>query len=135
MSSVFEILAVGLAATAFFGVVLGFIAFMRWLRYKETIELAQRGLIHPLHEARATRRMNRTRRSGIITAAIGAAMTLGLGTIGLDPHTPLLGPWLLGGLIPLSIGIGLIATSRSDDGGRSAEMLPDDDSIPPHKLQ
>ena len=135
MTSVFEILAVGLAATAFFGVVLGFIALMRWLRYKETIELAQQGLLHPRQEARATRRMNRTRRSGIITAAVGAAMTFGLGTIGLEPGMPLLGPWLLGGLIPLSIGIGLIAISRSDEGGHSAEIESDDDSIPPHKLQ
>jgi len=49
----------------------------------------------------------RTLRKGVVLAAIGVALTLGLGFIGflVEPgrYTP--GPWLLGGLIPLFVGL------------------------------
>lgn len=36
--------------------------------------------------------------SALVTTAVGVALTIGLGTIGF-------GPWLLGGLIPLFVGL------------------------------
>jgi hypothetical protein len=50
-------------------------------------------------------------RWGIIITAIGFALTIGLYTIGFNSanNYPLhLGPWMLGGFVPLSLGIGLI---------------------------
>ena len=139
MGDVFEILAIGVSTTLFFGVVLGFIALMRWMRYKETIEMAKRGLVHPRHEARGGRRMSRGRRWGTLITAFGIAMTCGLATIGLDSHNPLLGPWLLGGLIPLSFGASLLyMSSRNEERvmiDHQAEPLQiEDDPIPPHKM-
>jgi hypothetical protein len=50
-------------------------------------------------------------RWGIIVTVLGFALTLGLYTIGFDSGTnyPLhLGPWMLGGFVPLFLGLGLI---------------------------
>ena len=46
-------------------------------------------------------------RRGIQVACIGLALLIGLGTIG-DHHY---GPWLLGGLVPLFVGIGQIVNA------------------------
>jgi hypothetical protein len=46
-------------------------------------------------------------RKGIMVALIGLAITIGLGTIGHG--TP--GPWLLGGLIPMFVGIGQVISA------------------------
>ncbi|MDQ6826111.1 MAG: hypothetical protein M3Z14_02785 [Candidatus Eremiobacteraeota bacterium] len=57
----------------------------------------------------------RSLRKGIILAAIGLALTIGLSFIGYDSsggplHGPVIepGPWLLGGLIPMFVGIAQI---------------------------
>lgn len=136
MEEALEVLAYGFALTLFFGVILGFIALMRWFRYKETIELARQGMLNPRNQARGRRRMSRTRRAGTIVTAIGVAMTIGLATIGLDPYSPLLGPWLLGGLIPLGVGVALLRISNDErEEWDSAELPPNNqDEIPPHKM-
>ena len=133
------ILAIGASATLFFGTILGFNAFRRWMRHKEVMELAQQGLIHPYYQARSNRRNSRGRRVGIMVTAIGLAMTCGLGTIGFQSGNPLIGPWLLGGLIPLAVG-GAMLWMADDNGGQSegnsAESTLDyEDPIPPHKKQ
>jgi hypothetical protein len=48
----------------------------------------------------------RSLRRGIQVACIGLALLIGLGTIGGSHH--IMGPWLLGGLIPLFVGIAQI---------------------------
>ena len=54
----------------------------------------------------------RTLHNGVITTGIGLALLVGLGSMGR-------GPWLLGGLIPLAVGLGHLityaATSEKDD--------------------
>jgi hypothetical protein len=92
-----------------FGVLLiifGFLAFMRYMSYKETLALAEKGLTKP-----ETKSGKGLLRWGIVVTAIGFALTLGLYTLGFDSpnNYPLhLGPWMLGGFVPLFLGIGLI---------------------------
>lgn len=97
-----------LGVVAILAIIFGFLAFMRYMSYKETIALAEKGLTKP--EAKPTSRKSLLR-WGIIVTAIGFALTLGLYTIGFDSgdNYPLhLGPWMLGGFVPLFLGIGLI---------------------------
>lgn len=91
----------------------GFIVFLRYLHHKERMALIARG-IHP-HQI--PNRGNRgLLRAGLITGMVGLALTIGLYPLGfLLPAaftaTPFhLGPWLLPGLIPLSVGAALVVS-------------------------
>ena len=87
-------------------VIFGFLAFLRYMNYKETIALAEKGLTKP--EPNSNKRLLRW---GIVITAIGFALTIGLYTIGFTSaeNYPLhLGPWMLGGFVPLFLGIGLV---------------------------
>ncbi len=87
-------------------IIFGFLAFLRYMNYKETIALAEKGLSKP--ESKSNKNLLRW---GIIITAIGFALTLGLYTLGFDSadNYPLhLGPWMLGGFVPLFLGIGLV---------------------------
>lgn len=86
-------------------VIFGFLAFLRYMNYKETIALAEKGLTRP--ESKSNKNFLRW---GIVVTAIGFALTIGLYTIGFDSskNYPLhLGPWMLGGFVPLFLGLGL----------------------------
>ena len=86
-------------------VIFGFLAFLRYMNYKETLALAEKGLTKP--ESKSNKNLLRW---GIIITPIGFALTIGLYTIGFDSanNYPLhLGPWMLGGFVPLFLGIGL----------------------------
>jgi hypothetical protein len=87
-------------------IIFGLIAFMRYINYRETIALAEKGW------ARSERRSsNRLLRWGILITALGVALSLGLYPIGFfaGENYPLhLGPWMLGGFVPLFLGLGLI---------------------------
>jgi hypothetical protein len=52
-------------------------------------------------------------RKGMVLVAVGLALTIGLGFIGtfVDPHRYTFGPWLLGGLIPLFIGLAQVVSA------------------------
>lgn len=93
-----------------FLIVFGFAAFVRYLKYKETIALAERGLIRP---ERGPRSGKETLRWGVIITAVGLALCLGLYPLGFlnsfGSRFPLyFGPWMLLGLIPTFFGLGLI---------------------------
>ena len=88
-------------------IIFGFIAFMRYMNYKETITLAEKGLTRP--ESKSGKKG--LLRWGIIISALGFALSLGLYPLGFDSgnNYPLhLGPWMLGGFVPLFLGVGLI---------------------------
>ena len=78
-------------------IIFGFIALMRYLNYRETLALAEKGLVQP---AKAQSNGKSALRWGIIFASIGLALTVGLFSIG--------GPVLLVGLIPTFFGLGLV---------------------------
>jgi len=87
-------------------VIFGFLAFLRYMNYRETIALAEKGLTRP--KKRSGKGLLRW---GIILASLGLALSLGLYFIGLNSPNdyPLhLGPWMLGGFVPLFLGLGLV---------------------------
>lgn len=87
-------------------VIFSFLAFLRYMNYKETLALAEKGLMKP--ESKSNKNLLRW---GIVITALGFALSLGLYFIGFDSanNYPLhLGPWMLGGFVPLFLGIGLI---------------------------
>lgn len=86
--------------------IFGFLAFLRYMNYKETIALAEKGLTK--FETKSGKGLLRW---GIVLTSLGLALSLGLYFIGFDSADsyPLhLGPWMLGGFVPLFLGIGLI---------------------------
>ena len=90
-------------------VIFGFIAFLRYLNYRETIALAERGLSRP--ERPEAKNSKGLLGWGITVTALGLALSLGLYPIGFSSgyDYPLhLGPWMLGGFVPLFLGLGLI---------------------------
>ena len=94
----------------FFVLLFGFIVVMRFLGYRETLALAEKGLVRP---DRVRGNGKDTLRWGIAIAAIGMALCVGLFPIGLsntvvDRYPLGLGPWMLAGLIPTFFGLGLI---------------------------
>ena len=87
-------------------VIFTFAAIMRYINYKETLALAEKGLTRPEQKKNNKGLL----RWGIVIAALGAAFTLGLYPIGFasgDKYPLHLGPWMLGGFVPLFLGIGL----------------------------
>jgi hypothetical protein len=54
-----------------------------------------------------------TLRKGVVVTAVGIALTIGLSFIGTvaDPPHYTFGPWLLGGLIPLFVGLAQIVSA------------------------
>jgi phosphate/sulfate permease len=88
-------------------IIFAFVGFMRYIRYKETLALAEKGLVSPI-ERKATKGILRW---GVVIAALGLAFTLGLYPFGFvtGEEYPLhIGPWMLIGFVPLFLGLGLI---------------------------
>ena len=87
-------------------VIFSFIALMRYISYRETLALAEKGLTRP--ETKSNKGLLRW---GILVTALGLALSLGLFFVGFESaqNYPLhLGPWMLGGFVPLFLGLGLI---------------------------
>ena len=113
----------------FFLSLFGFLALMRYFRYKETMVLAEKGLVRPGPYGNG----KDTLRWGIAITAVGLALCLGLYPIGLMPGNqgefPLgFGPWMLGGLLPTFFGIGLVLIYVLTREGKSKN---DKDEPPP----
>jgi hypothetical protein len=87
-------------------IIFGFIAFLRYMNYKETLALAEKGLTRP--DAKNSKGLLRW---GVVITALGVALTLGLYPIGFfagEIYPFRLGPWMLGGFVPLFLGLGLV---------------------------
>ncbi len=101
----------------FFVVLFGFIALMRFMSYKETLALAEKGLVHP---EKAHKNGGKLALGwGIVITAAGLALCVGLyplgwligaGRVGSETLSfPLgFGPWMLIGIVPTFIGLALI---------------------------
>ena len=106
-----EILIICAGVLSFWIILLGFILLWRYLSYRETLALAEKGLVRPKRNGTGTGG-HATLVWGIILAAIGLALSLGLwplGLSGMGTDFPLgLGPWMLAGFLPLFFGLGLV---------------------------
>jgi hypothetical protein len=99
-----------------------FFGFMRFLRYRETIRLAEHGLIRPSDLNRERHDRSDSLRWGVVITALGLALSCGLLTLGI-------GPWMLAGLLPTAFGISLLILHRLAGYEGSAyedDEIPDD---------
>jgi MFS family permease len=141
-----EVFTIPCASLGFFVLLFGFIALMRYLHYRETVALAEKGLVRG-DQMRGGNGKD-TLRWGIAITAVGLALCIGLyplGFIGSRSDFPLgFGPWMLVGLLPMFFGLGLVliyVVTREDDKEKKPtapparlglEALPEDDpSRPP----
>jgi hypothetical protein len=107
--------AVGLEWLGALSLFLGFILLIRYLDHRERMTMIAHGLTPPDRTTlpRASR-STAVLRGGLITAAVGIAITLGLYTVGFVLPAPFsavpgrFGPWLLPGLIPTGVGVALV---------------------------
>jgi hypothetical protein len=92
----------------FVALVFGFILLLRFLAYRETLALAEKGLVKPQRNGNS----KGTLVWGIIITAVGLALILGLWPLGYafeSNRFPLgFGPWMLLGLVPTFFGVALI---------------------------
>jgi hypothetical protein len=92
----------------FFIILFAFIGLMRFVSYRETMGLAEKGLV------RGDLRRNGgkdTLRWGIVITSVGLALCIGLYPIGFASGSRWLfglGPWMLAGLLPTFFGLGLV---------------------------
>lgn len=93
-----------------FALFVSFLIISRWLQHKETMELARQGIIRPDSSQRYTKRA----RAGLIVAGVGAAITLGMLPMVLSVG-PESSPALIGGLVPLAVGLALMYTGREPE--------------------
>jgi hypothetical protein len=107
--------------------IFGYLAVRRYFEYKETVILAEKGLVKPRDAGDGKDGL----RWGIVLAALGLALFLGSWTIGfvVGHSFPLgLGPWLLPGLMTLFFGLGLIlahlVTRREEPAATATDSLP-----------
>ena len=126
MNDAIESISIGLTIAIVFAIPFGFAAFMRYLKYKETIALAERGLIR---ESKA--RKNRDPlRWGIIISFVGFGLTVALLFTGA-------GPGIVIGIVPLFFGLALIVIykiNKQEDLEITIRESDEEDPIPPHKI-
>lgn len=92
----------------FLFLILSFIVVMRYISYRETLKLADKGLVKP---NRSAGNGKSALIWGIIITAIGLALMVGLWPLGamLSANVPFgFGPWMLAGLLPMFFGLALI---------------------------
>jgi hypothetical protein len=127
----------------FFFLLFAFILAMRYLNYRETLMLAEKGLVKPPRERNGS--CNGGSKAalvwGVILAAIGLALMLGLWPLGFTSvgrgFMFGFGPWMLFGLLPLFFGLALVlvyvltrpAVEKKPESGSLPE-LPDEPSLP-----
>ena len=109
-----ELTTAGLEWIGALALFLGFILFVRYLDHRERMSMIEHGLV-PDETSHAPPRAALLR-GGLITTMVGFAVTVGLYTLGYLLPPPFsavpgrFGPWLLPGLIPLAVGLALVAS-------------------------
>ncbi|MEM7116572.1 MAG: DUF6249 domain-containing protein [Chloroflexota bacterium] len=129
MNDALEVLVPAFAVCMIFAVIFGFFAFVRYLRYKETIALAERGLLRPDRRRRRGRQMSNTLRWGIVTFITGIGFTIGLSILDSDIVFP--------GIVAMFFGLSLVVVHFLSRGEEIEEIEVSDeteDPIPPHKM-
>ena len=126
MNEIFYVVSsIGCVFIAAVLVFFGFFAYLRYMRYKETITLAEKGLVHPGYGSNGKGAL----RWGIAFTGLGIALCMGLYPIGFAVRSsfPLhFGPWMLAGLIPAFFGLSLVAIYYLTSEKKLPEMKPAD---------
>lgn len=114
-----------------FLVIFGFFAFMRYMRYKETIALAERGLLRP----EGKRRKRNALQWGIMILTVSGGLSCSLIALAFfTDEGGLAALALLVGIVPASFGLGLILSDRFIRPRlEEREQDENEDVIPPHK--
>jgi hypothetical protein len=98
----------------FFTIIFGTLVLVRWFRHREIIAMVDKGLLPKQYTRLPSAGRGRWLVGwGVGLAALGLALVIGLWPIGFvtGRSYPLyFGPWMLTGLIPLFIGLGLLIT-------------------------
>lgn len=133
MNSLFDVMAIACPTMVFFAIPFLFGAYVRYLRYRETLALAERGLLRESRPSSGSSNKG-TLRWGILLVAVGVALCLGMWPIGIWIFaTPFgIGPWLLPGLLAGCLGLAFIVIYYvAGDNGRYHPA--DSDDIPAGK--
>lgn len=111
-----DIEAILMAICAFCVLALPFLlyAFVRYLRYRETVALAEKGLLRPSANGNGH---DSTLRWGIVITALGLALICGLYPLGWavgggEAFPMYFGPWMIVGLVPTAFGLALLLIHR-----------------------
>lgn len=101
----------------------------RFFKHREIMRYARQGM-YPPYQLTGTKAPSKSMKKGINTAAVGLGLSLGLSFIG-D------GPWMIAGLIPLFVGVGLMVTGwlemRSSTGSNEQPADWPDEPLPAEK--
>lgn len=113
-----------------------FIVAMRYIGFRETMQLAEKGLVRPGRGAGGNGKD--ALRWGIVITAVGLALCAGLYPIGLLAGNtfPLgIGPWMIAGFLPTFFGLGLILiyVLTRDEKDDQAPALPKAENKPPQE--
>lgn len=98
----------------FFTIIFGTLVLVRWFRHRETMAMVEKGLLPEHYTQPPSAGGGRWLVGwGVGLAALGLALMIGLWPIGFvtaRSYPLYFGPWMLAGLIPLFIGLGLLIT-------------------------
>lgn len=131
MNDFWEMFIPAVTVSIIFLTVFGFLAFTRYLRYKEKVMLAQNGLLEP--EDQSKRKKPSYFNYGIVLLLVGLGFMCTLIPAALIFETE--EPAFIGivlGVLPAAVGIALLAIDHRNRRDGPEEAL-DDDPIPPHK--
>lgn len=126
-----EDVVIAVMVIGFFLLLFGFLALMRFVSYRETMGLAEKGLVRS--DLRPNGRGKESLRWGIVITSVGLALCVGLYPLGFVTGSRFLlglGPWMLAGLLPTFFGLGLVliyVVTREDQGKARKEKT---DEVP-----
>ena len=114
-----------------FAMLFGFLAWNRWIGYRELISLAEHGVFPQQEDPPSTLR---SLRWGLLFSGVGAALSLGLYPLSANEYPNVIlgfGPTMLFGLLPLFIGLALILYWRIGRAEAMSEVIVEefDDSM------
>ena len=132
----FEIMVPCIGFVAFFFLIFGTVAVLRWFRHKELLAMIQQGGM-PEQYANMPRVQNEhaTRNWGVALTALGLALVVGLWPldfVGGPTYVLGLGPWMLAGFIPMFLGLALLIIyylTRKEQGARGPQAEEESDAV------